>query len=388
MTMKVAMIGQKGIPAVYGGIERHAEELALELVKKGHRVTVYAREWYTPKNLQTYKGVEIIHTPTIRTKHLDAIAHSFFSTIHAMIKKNDIIHFHGVGPSLLSWIPRIFAPKIKVIATVHCLDRYHQKWGWFARTMLRFGEWAACKFPRETISVSKTIYNYCLNEFQKQTNYIPNGVRRAEKAGSVLIEDKWELEAQKYILMISRLIKHKGAHYLISAWQRARQQNPEIIKDCKLVIVGGANFTDEYVNNLREMARGDKSILFTGWQSGRVLDELYANAKLFVHPSENEGLPITVLQAMSHGKPVLVSDIPEHKEIISDSRFWFSNAKVKSLTEKLVELMSDERLLESAGSKNKINVEKNYSWEDIADQTLSVYEDTENMAIKYQPIEA
>jgi len=138
--MRIAMIGQKGIPAIYGGIERHVEELSLELAKQGHTVLVYARKWYTPKNIKNYHGINIIHTPTLRTKHFDAIAHTFFSTIHAMFQKPDVIHYHGVGPSLLSWIPRVFSPKTKVVATVHCLDRYHQKWGLFARIMLRFGE--------------------------------------------------------------------------------------------------------------------------------------------------------------------------------------------------------------------------------------------------------
>ena len=382
------MIGQKGIPAVYGGIERHVEELAFDLAKRGHEVIVYARKWYTPKTLQNYKGIKIVHTPTIHSKHFDAIAHTFVSTIHALIQKTDVIHYHGVGPSLLTWMPRILSPKTKVVATIHCLDRYHQKWGLFARVMLRLGEWAACRFPHKTISVSKTIYNYCLNEFQKLTSYIPNGVSKAENAGSILIEDKWNLKPEKYVLMVSRLVKHKGAHYLIRAWQIAKQAKPELFKDHKLVIVGGGSFTDTYVRQLEDMARGDNSIVFTGWQSGRTLSELYANTKLFVHPSENEGLPITVLQAMSFARPVLVSDIPEHKEVISDSKFWFNNAEIGSLARKMTELIQDNSLLVDSGYKNKILVEKNYNWNDIATQTLAVYNGKEKESLKYQPVEA
>ncbi len=370
--MKIAMIGQKGIPAIYGGIERHVEELSLELAKQGHEIFVYARAWYTPKNIRNYHGIKVVHTPTLRTKHLDAITHTFTSTIHALWQKMDVIHYHGVGPALLSWIPRIFAPKTKIIVTMHCLDRYHQKWGLFARLMLRLGEWASCKFPHETIAVSKTIYNYCLNEFQKQTTYIPNGVKPAKAPNSSLVEDLG-IAPEKYLLMVSRLVKHKGSHYLLEAWQMARQQNPELLQDYKLVIVGGAAFTDNYVAKLRLIARGDKSIVFTGWQKGQTLSELYAHAKLFVHPSENEGLPITVLQAMSYARPVLVSDIPEHKEVVSDERFWFSNAKINSLAEKIVELIGNEQLLKEAGAKNKIMVEKNYNWEDIVKQTIELY---------------
>ena len=162
-----AMIGQKGIPAIYGGIERHVEELATELAKNGHDILVYARKWYSPKNITKINGIKIIYTPSLRTKHLDAITHTLTSTIHALFQKPDIIHYHGVGPSLLSFIPRIFLPSAKVITTSHCLDRYHQKWNWLARLMLRLGEWTAIKFAHQTIVVSKTLQSYYLNEYKK-----------------------------------------------------------------------------------------------------------------------------------------------------------------------------------------------------------------------------
>ena len=366
------MIGQKGIPAVYGGIERHVEELSLELAKHGHTVVAYARDWYTPKNIKNYRGVQIVHTPTLRAKHFDAIVHTFTSTIHALFQKPDVIHYHGVGPALLSWLPRIFSPKTKVMVTMHCLDRYHQKWGFFARLMLHIGEWSGCAFAHQAISVSKTIQSYCLNEYRKSTAYIPNGVMPAEHQNCSLI-DQWDIVPGKYLLMVSRLVKHKGAHYLLEAWQLARQQNSELLKDYKLVIVGDSTFTDDYVAKLRQIARGDKSIVFTGWQKGRALEELYANSTMLVHPSENEGLPITVLQAMSHARPVLVSDISEHKEVVSDERFWFSNTNIISLAQKITELTQNPELLKERGEKNKALVEKNYNWQDITKQTIALY---------------
>ncbi|MBI2037852.1 MAG: glycosyltransferase family 4 protein [Candidatus Magasanikbacteria bacterium] len=370
--MRIAMIGQKGVPAIYGGIERHVEELSVELAKQGHDVFVYAREWFTDKKIKKYQGVNIIHTPTLRTKHLDAIVHTLTSTIHALIQKPDVIHYHGVGPALLSWIPRLFSSKIKVVVTMHCLDRYHQKWGFFARFMLRVGEWAGCTFAHQAISVSKTIQGYCLNEYRTSTTYIPNGIKTNEHQNYSLI-DQWNLTPQKYILMVSRLVKHKGAHYLLEAWQIARQQNPELLKDYKLAIVGDAVFTDDYVAKLRQIARGDNSVVFTGWQKSQELAELYDNTTLLVHPSENEGLPITILQAMSYAKPVLVSDIAEHKEVVSDEDFWFSNTDVYSLAEKIAELIQKPELLKEKGKANKILVEKNYRWEDIAKQTIAIY---------------
>jgi len=382
--MRIAMIGQKGIPAIYGGIERHVEELANELANQDHDVLVYARRWYNPKNINRVNGIKIIFTPTIHTKHLDAIAHTFFSTIHVLFQKPDIIHYHGVGPSLISWIPRIFLPETRIITTAHCLDRYHQKWGWFARLILRFGEWTAAKFSHTTIAVSKTIQNYYLNEYKKQTIFIPNGIRTTEKRPGPRLrendkqpkfvgENKWGLQSNKYVLMVSRLVKHKGAHYLVYAWQLASRRYPQLLDDYKLVIVGGSNFTDEYVHALKSSAINNKNIVFTDWQSGTTLDELYANAGLFVHPSENEGMPITVLQAMSHARPALVSDIPEHKEVITDDQFWFANANIDSLAEKIIELIKKPALLSQTGLENKRIVENKYNWRDICRQTIRIY---------------
>ncbi len=366
------MIGQKGIPAIYGGVERHVEDLSRELTKQGHDVLVYARAWYTPTALKNYHGVKIVHTPTIHTKHLDAIVNTFTSTIHAIFQKYDIIHYHGVGPALLSFIPRLLSPKTKIIVTFHCIDRYHQKWGYFARLMLWLGEKAACTFPHQTIAVSKTIQSYCLNEYGKKISYIPNGVNVSKNIGENLLE-KFDLKPNQYILMASRLVRHKGVHYLLEAWQMARQQYPELLKDKKLVIVGGSTFTDDYVKELQYIARGDKSIIFTGWLHGQVLEEIYSNCALYVNPSENEGMPITVLQAMAYGKPVLLSDIPEHQELITDTNFLFRNASIVSLSEKIVTLMKNEEMTVESGIKNKALAKKNFNWNSLSQQTLEVY---------------
>lgn len=366
------MIGQKGLPTQYGGIERHVEELSVRLAKQGHDVLAYVRAWYTPKTLTSFQGVSLIHTPTVHSKHLDAIVHTFTSTIHALFQKADVIHYHGVGPALLSFIPRIFAPKTKVVVTFHCIDRYHQKWGFFAQLLLRLGEKAACFFPHETIVVSKTIQNYCVNEYKKSTTYVPNGVTMPEAVGTSTLK-VWNLEPQKYVLMVSRLVKHKGAHYLVEAWQFLKKKYPTLVADQKLVIVGGSAFTDSYVEGLKRSAAEDPSIIFTDWQNGQPLEELYGNATLLVHPSENEGLPLTVLQAMAHGRPVLVSDIPEHQEIIANADFHFRNASVPSLIEKLVSLLGNQKQIAETGLYNKVIASTNYQWDQIGLDTVAVY---------------
>src|SRR3989338_3614387 len=172
--MKIAMIGQKGIPATTGGIERHVEELSVELGKLGREVLVFCRAWYA-KPGNAYRGVRTIEIASIRTKHLDAITHTFFSILRACREKADIFHFHGVGPALLAWLPKLLRPCARVVVTFHCIDRQHQKWNAFARLMLRLGEWMSCLAPDATVTVSKTLQAYCHLAYGAQTVCIPNG---------------------------------------------------------------------------------------------------------------------------------------------------------------------------------------------------------------------
>lgn len=377
--MRIAMIGQKGIPAVYGGVERHVEELSTRLSEGGFDVTVFCRPWYGNKlkvkseKLKIYKGVNLVYLPSLKTKHLDAISHTFIAIIYALFGKYDIIHFHGVGPALLSWLPKIFCRKTKVVTTFHCIDRKHQKWGFFARLMLRVGEWAACRFADQTITVSKTLQQYCSEAYDKDTLYIPNGVTvTANNFGPVSeILAKYNLERDKYLLMVSRLVRHKGAHYLINAFRALREKNADFC-GLKLVFAGDSAFTDDYVKELKNSAAGDSDIIFVGFQSGRPLEDLFLNALAVVHPSESEGLPIAVLEAMSYGKVVLASDIPENMELIKDHGFSFQNKNISDLIERLKELLV-RRDLKEKGTEAKNFVAAHYNWDFVVTEVKKVY---------------
>jgi glycosyltransferase involved in cell wall biosynthesis len=376
--MRVAMIGQKGIPAVYGGIERHVEELSTRLAAGGFDVTVFCRPWYAGKSQiinskpQTFRGVKLVFLPSLKTKHLDAISHTFIATIYALFGKYDIIHYHGVGPAILSWLPRIFCRKTKVVTTFHCIDRKHQKWGFFAKLMLRIGEWAACRFAHETITVSKTLKQYCSEAYDKDTAYIPNGVAEILENDELPSEilAKYNLEKNKYLLMVSRLVKHKGAHYLIDAFKTLKKKNN--FSDLKLVFAGGSAFTDDYVRSLKDLAGGDPDIVFLGFQSGKPLEDLFRGALAIVHPSESEGLPIAVLEAMSYGKAVLASDIPENMELIKEYGFSFENKNVNDLTEQLGALITRGDLKEKGEAAKKF-VSANYNWNYVVVETKNLY---------------
>lgn len=371
--MKIAMIGQKGIPARSGGIERHVEELASELAARGHEVLVFCRSWYVWP-IRDYKGVRCIKTPTIPTKHLDAIVHTFTSIIRAAYEKVDIFHFHGVGPALLSWLPKILRPSAKVIVTFHCIDRHHQKWGWFARFMLAYGERAAVSFPDATIAVSKTLETYCRMSYGTNAKYIPNGAHIPQTDADPALVKVFKLEPGKYLMMCSRLVKHKGAHLLIEAWQKMKTEYPELTKKMKLAIVGGSAFTDDYVASLRQITKDDPTIVMTGTQTGSTLHALFLNSYANVHPSESEGLPIAVLEAMSYGKCVLSSDIPENLELTEDLGLTFRRGNVEELKTQMVQMLRDSESVRAMGKKAREHIAKHYDWKDIAETTEYLYE--------------
>lgn len=369
------------MPSIYGGVERHVEELAARLVKFGHEVTTYSRHWYTKGADGLIKGVKIKHLPSVHTKHLDTISHCLLATMHALFSGADVIHYHGVGPSLVSWLPRIFSPRVKVIATFHSMDRKHEKWGWFARLMLKLGEWTACNFAHTTIAVSQTIKQYCRDVYDREAIFIPNGVPVYVKKKESNFLAEWNLQPQKYIIMLSRLIPHKGAHYLISAWQKLQKEKDErtglpnlSIQEKKLVIVGGGYYTDKYVAALKKLAGDNANVVFTGFQHGEALAQLLSHALFMVHPSDNEGTPLTVLEAMSYGLPVLLSDIPEHKELVKNPNYLFDSGNSDELAEKLQAILKQpEKELLLEGEKNSRLTAVEYNWNDIVSRTLNMY---------------
>lgn len=361
------MIGQKGIPSRGGGVEKHVEELSTRLVKLGNDVSVYTRPNYTDKNLKEYKGVKLISLPSIGTKNLDAISHTFLACFDAIFRRKvDIIHFHAIGPSSLIWLVKIFKPGTRIVSTFHCQDYFHKKWSFPARFYLRFGEFVTCKVPDKTITVSENLKKYAEAKFKKQMFYIPNGVNVSEKLEADLIKKEWGLEKDGYILTVSRLVKHKGAHHLIKAYNK-------INTDKKLVVVGDGAYTDDYVREIKSLAKDNSKIIFTGRQTGKILMELFSNAYIFVQPSEYEGLSIALLEAMSFGLPVLSSDIPENLEPLHGAGIIFKNQDYNDLKDKLEKSLYNEEKVKFLGNRAKSIVEKYYNLENIAKETNQLY---------------
>jgi len=366
--MKIAFIGQKGIPTKTGGVERYTENLALNMVKNGHEVFVYSRFSYNTEKLTEWNGVKIINTPSVPSKNLDAITSTFFACLDLIRRKYDIIHFQSIGPGSMLWLARIFAPRTKIVFTFHCQDYYHQKWGRFAKMYLKFGEWVGNTFADEVLTVSESLAVYARQKYHNQAICIPSSAQISDLSPANNIK-KWGLEKDSYIVSIGRLVRHKGIHYLIEAYLKTNT-------DKKLVIVGDSAYTDDYVRELHELAAGKNNIIFTGNQTGDTLKELFSNAAVFVQPSESEGLSFALIEAMSYARPCLVSDIDSNREALADTGVFFADKSIDDLRDKLQDMLDNPERLAQIGAAELQRVRDEYDALKITNKVLDLYKKT------------
>ena len=372
--MRIAFIGQKGIPARSGGVEKHVERIAVSMAQAGHEVTVYARAHYTGNTDPHFHGVSIVYLPSIRTKHLEAISHTLISTLHALFQRYDVLHFQSIGPSIFSVLPRIFRPDIRVIATFHSRDYFHQKWNRFARWFLRVAERITCVIPEKTIVISETLEKYARDTYQKSFPMIPNGADVHVSTRTDFLKELGLKEGQ-YILSVSRLVRHKGIHYLIKAFQSLKETSELPGNGWKLVIVGTHAETKEYADYLSFISEGDEDILLVGEQSGEPLFQLYSHAGVFVQPSEDEGLSLALLEALGYGLPCIVSDIPANLEAIAHCGIHFESKNIIDLKQKLSSLINRPDTMKYLGRLAEERAHSEYNWHSIAKRTLGVYEE-------------
>jgi glycosyltransferase involved in cell wall biosynthesis len=360
--IRIAYIGGRGVISKYSGIEVYYEEVGKRLVEMGYDLTVYCRNYFTP-NLSTYNGMRLVRLPTIRSKHLETVIHTLLSTIHAMFRRHDIVHYHALGPALFSFLPRLVGKK--TVVTVQGRDWQRKKWGRLASLTLQLGEIASARLPHATMVVSKNLQDYYRLQYGAATKYIPNGaVLRERSAASQILE--WGLPPDNYILFLGRFSPEKNCHLLIDAYEKL--ETP-----LKLVLAGGSSHTNPYVDELCRHA--SDRVVFLDWVSGRQLTELLTNAALFVLPSDLEGLSLALLDAMGAGVCVLTSDIPENQEVVQDAGFTFRAGDVDDLARMLARLASDTRIRAEAGRIEKQIVQERYLWPHIATEISEVYEE-------------
>lgn len=370
--LKIAMLGHKRIPSREGGIEIVVEELATRMVAKGHGVTCYNRRGhhvsgaeFDGKTVTEYKGVKIKSVFTIEKKGLAAVTSSFFASLYAAFGKYDVVHIHAEGPAFFAWLPSLFGKR--VVVTIHGIDWQREKWrSGFGSKFIRMGEQNAVKFADEIIVLSKGVQDYFKGTYGRDVLFIPNGVNRPEVREADLITKRFDLHKNEYFLFLGRLVPEKGIRYLIEAFKKVKS-------DKKLVIAGGASDTDEFAKELKLLADIDQRIVFTGFVQGETLDELYSNAYVYVLPSDLEGMPLSLLEAMSYGNCCVVSNIAECAEVVEDKGIKFRKGNVDDLREKLQECCDDETRVEKYKREAADFICQKYDWDEVVGKTLRLY---------------
>ena len=359
------MVGLRGIPATHGGIEGAVEALATRLAARGHDVTVYARRSYSQARPESYRGVALRYLPQIHTKHLEAASHTALAMADLLRHRSaDVVHVHAVGPALFSFMPRLAGTPC--VATVHALDARRGKWGPFASRVLELGERAATTVPDRTIAVSRLMKDYLERRYGRPVSYIPNGVDRGALEPP---EPVAGLEPGRFALFLGRIVPEKELHTLISAFRR-------VPGDLKLAVAGPGTHTGSYVRDVERLASSDPRVVLLGPRYGGEKTWLLENASVFVQPSALEGLPIALMEAMVCGRYCVVSDIPEHLEVMGSNGSTFGasfrSGDEEDLAAKLTDALHDPDR-DARAEAGRRHVLEAYGWDPVTEQTERVY---------------
>lgn len=374
--MRIAFVGHKRIPSREGGIEIVVDELATRMVARGHQVVAYNRSGHNVAGSEfdgvanghgkrfSYHGVDVVSVPTIEGKGLAALSSSFFATLRAIVTRPDVIHYHAEGPCVMLRLAHWAG--IRTVATIHGLDWRRAKWGKFASTYLKLGERTAATCADEVIVLSRNMQEYFKNTYGRDTRFIPNGITPKAIVPADRINASFGLGKDRYFLFLGRIVPEKGVHYLIEAFRKVHT-------DRKLVIAGGSSDSSDYQRHIQAMAESDPRIVLTGFVQGEVLQELFSNAYAYVMPSDLEGMPMSLLEAMAYGNCCLTSDIPECTEVVEDKALTFPHGSVDDLAAMLQKMADDSAIVTRYKREAAGFITGKYSWDRVVDQTLALY---------------
>ena len=376
--LRVTMLGLRGFPNVQGGVERHVENLSRELSHLGCRVEAIVRSPYVGKEAnREWQGTRLRRLWSPRAKGIEPFVHTFLGVLHAAWARPDILHIHGIGPAFFTPLGRMLG--LNVVVTHHMANYENEKWNGFARALLRLGERVGMLLSRGRIAVSPSLAERMSKSYRVNVRTIPNGIDPPLPIQPQAILQAFGLEPGKYFLTVARIDEQKRQLDLVAAFAQLGRI------DWKLVLVGGADYRSGYARAVEEAARATPGVVMLGVQSGKSLAGLYAGAGAFVLPSSHEGQPIAVLEALSYGCPVVLSDIPPHREIGANGARYFAAGDTQALAGQLGAISQGERQLDKA---EHARVLRAHNWAHIAETTLEVYRAARTHGVRARTMEA
>ncbi|HAS6348549.1 TPA: glycosyltransferase [Vibrio vulnificus] len=363
MTLKITVLGTRGIPNVLGGVETHCQHLYPQVVEQsGSEVCVLARSPYVDYRHSQYQGVETKSVWAPKKKSLEAIMHSTLAALSTWVDRSQVVHVHAIGPGLVVPLLRLLGKK--VVFTHHGPDYDRQKWGGLAKKVLMLGEKLAVRWANEVIVISDVINNLIQEKYHRyDAHLIYNGVETQQKLDDEFVQStlaKHGVVAKGYFVGVGRFVEEKGFHDLIDAYSRSGSELP-------LVLVGDTDHATTYSEALKEKARTTPNVILTGFLNGDELKAVFSQARAFCMPSYHEGLPIALLEAMSYSLPVVVSNIPANAEVALPQEDYFPVGDIAALSYKLNQV-------QHAKPVDYSDYLSKYDWHKIADQTIAVYQ--------------
>jgi glycosyltransferase involved in cell wall biosynthesis len=350
--MKIAIIGTRGVPARYGGFETLAEQLAVRLTDRGHRVTVYCRSAFASPADDFDSRVRRIILPGLRSKYLDTVFHTFLSILHVITTDVDVALICNVANSPFARIPRMFG--IPTVLNVDGLDRKRRKWSFIGKAYLYICELLSLITPTRLLTDSRYIEKYFREKYGVASAVIAYGAEVPE----AIAPEPSPFEAHRYVLFVGRLEPENNLELILKAYGQVQTDWP-------LVVVGSNPYRQKYERELRSLA--DSRVVFTGSVYGDRYWELQRNAGIFVMAGEVGGTHPSLVEAMAAGSSVLFLDTPENSETVADAGVSFKNSAA-DLAEKLQCLLASSDLRDRISARARERAATAYSWQTIANQ--------------------
>ncbi|MBM6688920.1 glycosyltransferase family 4 protein [Collinsella tanakaei] len=368
--MRIAMIGHKRYGSREGGVEVVVTELARRMAALGHEVTCYDRSGTdvngepTPRETYELDGVRVVPVRTFDAKGMAALSSSFFATLAAIKDHPDVIHYHAEGPCVP--LPLAHRAGIRTVATIHGLDWQRAKWGKLASTYIKMGERNAACRADEVIVLSRSAQSYFREVYGRETRFIPNGIGPKEPRPARVITDRWGLTRGSYVLFLGRIVPEKRPELLVKAFRG-------LDTDKRLVVAGGSSDTSEYLDEIKRLAAEDPRIILTGFVQGETLEELYSNAFCYVLPSDVEGMPMSLLEAMAYGCCCVTSDIPECADVTGGTGLTFLRGDAEGLRGVLASLLANPGESEAKAGSVRMRACESFGWDSVVQRTLELY---------------
>ncbi|MBK9375615.1 MAG: glycosyltransferase [Holophagales bacterium] len=355
--MRVAILGTRGVPAAYGGFETLAEELSVRLARRGHDVTVYARRGCVREELASFHGVRVVFAPTVRHKYLETVVHGVTSGLHAAAEGYDAVLFCNGANALACRLPRLLGAGTRVLLNVDGLERNRRKWNRAGKAVYALSERLSCVLPDVVVTDAREIRRYYLERYGRASAYVPYG-SDLQAPEDLSILGRLGLENEGYVLYVSRFEPENNPDAVVRAFR-------DVPGDRRLVLVGSAPYAEQFIARLKEEAAKDSRILLPGAVYGEGYRALLAHASAYVHATEVGGTHPALIEAMGFGRPVLVHDSPENREVAGDAALWWDARDPATLTRLLGSLLPDAVRREALGASARRRAQERYLWDDV-----------------------